>query len=130
MVAVARGEQLTSGERTELDRAIRAAEQASRAEFSVFIGHAGEEPRAHAQLLHGSLTAPARSILILVDPSAHALEVVTGSDVRRRVTDQQVELAILAMSSDFANDDLVGGLRRGLSMLAEAARPQRTLHAH
>ena len=130
MVAVARGEQLTSAERTELDRAIRAAEQASRAEFSVFIGHAGEEPRAHARLLHGSLTAPARSILILVDPSAHALEVVTGSDVRRRVTDQQVDLAILAMSSAFADGDLVDGLRRGLSMLAEAARPQRTLHAH
>lgn len=130
MVAVARGEQLTSAERTELDRAIRAAEQASRAEFSVFIGHAGEDPRAHARLLHGSLTAPARSILILVDPSAHALEVVTGSDVRRRVTDQQVDLAILAMSSAFADGDLVDGLRRGLSMLAEAARPQRTLHAH
>ena len=130
MVAVARGEQLTSAERTELDRAIRAAEQASRAEFSVFIGHAGEEPRAHARLLHGSLTAPARSVLILVDPSAHALEVVTGSDVRRRVTDQQVDLAILAMSSDFADGNLVGGLKRGLSMLAEAARPERTLHAH
>lgn len=130
MVAVARGEQLTSAERTELDRAIRAAEQASRAEFSVFIGHAGEEPRAHARLLHGSLAAPARSILILVDPSAHALEVVTGSDVRRRVTDQQVDLAILAMSTAFADGDLVDGLRRGLSMLAEAARPQRTLHAH
>ena len=122
--------ELSRGERTELDRAIRSAEQASRAEFSVFIGHAGADPRQHARLLHGSLTAPARSILVLVDPSARALEVVTGSDVRRRVSDQQVDLAILAMSSAFAEGDLVGGLRRGLSMLAEAARPQRTLHAH
>jgi uncharacterized membrane protein YgcG len=127
---VARGDQLTGSQRTDLDRAIRAAEQASRAEFSVFVGHAGPDPRAHALLLHGSLTAPARSILILVDPSARALEVVTGSDVRRQVTDQQVGLAILAMSSAFADGDLVDGLRRGLNMLAEAARPQRTLHAH
>jgi uncharacterized membrane protein YgcG len=125
---VAPGE-LTASERTELDRAIRSAEQASRAEFSIFIGRAGSDPRAHARLLHGSLTAPARSILILVDPSARALEVVTGSEVRRRVSDQQVDLAILAMSSAFADGDLVDGLRRGLSILAEAARPQRTLHA-
>jgi uncharacterized membrane protein YgcG len=125
---VAPGE-LTASERTELDRAIRSAEQASRAEFSIFIGRAGSDPRAHARLLHGSLTAPARSILLLVDPSARALEVVTGSEVRRRVSDQQVDLAILAMSSAFADGDLVDGLRRGLSILAEAARPQRTLHA-
>ncbi len=121
--------ELTASERTELDRAIRSAEQTSRAEFSVFIGRAGSDPRGHARLLHGSLTAPARSILILVDPSAHALEVVTGSEVRRRVSDQQVDLAILAMVSAFTDGDLVDGLRRGLSMLAEAARPQRTLHA-
>jgi uncharacterized membrane protein YgcG len=126
---VAPGE-LTASERTELDRAIRSAEQASRAEFSVFIGKAGTDPRAHARLLHSSLTAPARSVLILVDPAAHALEVVTGPDVRRRVSDQQVGLAILAMSSDFADGNLLSGLRRGLSMLAEAARPERTLHVH
>lgn len=128
MAAVVPGE-FTRSERSELDRAIRAAEQTSRSEFSVFIGHAGSDPRAHARLLHGSLTAPARSILLLVDPYSRAIEVVTGSDVRRRVSDQQVDLAILAMSSAFADGDLVGGLRRGLSMLAEAARPQRTLHA-
>lgn len=122
--------ELTASERTELDRAIRSAEQASRAEFSVFIGKAGTDPRAHARLLHSSLTAPARSVLILVDPAAHALEVVTGSGVRRRVSDQQVGLAILAMSSDFADGNLLSGLRRGLSMLAEAARPERTLHVH
>ena len=33
------------------------------------------------------------------------------------------------MQSDFAAGDLVGGLRRGIQMLAEHARAPQTLHA-
>ncbi len=50
--------------------------------------------------------------------------------VRERLSDQEVELAAVGMRSDFAAGDLIGGLRRGVAMLAEHARPrQRTLHA-
>ena len=51
-----------------LDETIRKAEQLSRVEFSVFVGHAEGEPRAFAESLHAALVAPARSILIMVDP--------------------------------------------------------------
>ena len=117
-----------SAERHEIDRTIRAAEQASRFEFSVFVGRSEGEPKAFAQRLHRSLVAPARSILILVDPVARALEVVTGVDVRRNLTDHEVELAVLAMQSDFAAGDLVGGIKRGVCMLADHARAPETLH--
>jgi uncharacterized membrane protein YgcG len=128
VVPVAAGEGFSSEERYEIDRAIRAAEQLSRFEFSVYVGAADGEPLAFARRLHGALVAPERSLLIMVDPSARALEVVTGSEVRRRLTDHQVELAALQMQSAFGADDLAGGLRRGISMLAEHARPQNTLH--
>ena len=75
------------------------------------------------------LDAPARSILVLVDPTQRLVEVVTGSHVRRTLSDNEVELAVAAMQSDFAADDLVGGLRRGIQMLAEHARAPQTLHA-
>ena len=119
----------SASERVALDETIRKAEQLSRVEFSVFVGHAEGEPRAYALSLHGSLVAPARSILILVDADARALEVVTGSHVRRTLRDQQVELAVAAMQSLFAEGDLVGGLRRGIQLLAEHARAPQTLHA-
>jgi hypothetical protein len=96
---------------------------------SVFVGHAEGEPRAFAVSLHRALAAPARSILVMVDPDARALEVVTGSEVRRTLRDPQVELAVAAMQSLFAAGDLVGGLRRGIQMLAEHARAPLTLHA-
>ena len=39
----------SAAERFEIDRAIRAAEQACRFEFSVFVGHADGEPREYAE---------------------------------------------------------------------------------
>ena len=122
-------QRFSASDRVALDETIRKAEQLSRVEFSVFVGHAEGDPRAFARSLHASLVAPARSILVLVDPAARVLEVVTGSEVRRTLRDQQVELAVVAMQSQFAEGDLVGGLRRGVQMLAEHARAPQTLHA-
>jgi uncharacterized membrane protein YgcG len=119
---------LSAGERTTLDVAIRQAEQLCRAEFSVFLGRSDGDPHAFATSLHNTLVAPSRSILIMVDPTARAIEVVTGAHVRLRLSDHQSELAIATMAACFREGDLVGGLRRGIHQLAEAARPQQTLH--
>ena len=123
------GELLSAAERASLDEAIRQAEQLCRMEFSVFVGNAEGDPRAFATSLHNSLVAPARSILIMVDPTQRVLEVVTGGYVRRSLSDKEVELTAIAMQTDFAAGDLVGGLRRGIHMLADHARAPRMLHA-
>jgi uncharacterized membrane protein YgcG len=126
---VAAGDPFSAAERAALDAAIRKAEQLSRAEFSVFVGKAEGDPRAFATRLHNSLVAPARSVLIMVDPTARAIEVVTGEFVRRTLSDSEVELAVIAMQTAFAEGDLVGGLRRGIALLADHARSPQTLHA-
>lgn len=128
MEPVAAGD-LSSRDRAELDRAIRAAEQSCRFEFSLFLGSVQGDSHDYAERLHAALVAPDRSVLVLVDRTARVLEVVTGTDVRRHLSDREVELSIFAMQSDFAAGDVVGGLKRGLAMLAEHARPQNTLHA-
>jgi hypothetical protein len=120
----------TATERAAIDKTIRAAEQVSRYEFSVFVGTAEGEPRPFAQRLHAALSTPERSILIMVDPVARHLEVVTGADVRRLLSDHEVALAVLEMRTEFAAGDVVRGLRRGISMLAMQARAPRTLHTH
>jgi hypothetical protein len=126
---VASGDGFSADQRYELDRAIRAAETVCRYEFSVYVGATEGEAGPFAQRLHASLVAPARSILIVVDPAARLLEIVTGSVVRRDLADEAVRLAAVAMESAFAEGDLVGGIKRGLSQLAEAARKPATLHA-
>jgi uncharacterized membrane protein YgcG len=127
---VASGEPLSETDRLALDKAIRVAEQACRFEFSVYVGPVeGEDTRAWATRLHNRLVVPARSVLVMVDPRRRVTEVVTGEEVRRHLTDAEVELAVLAMSSEFADGNLLAGLQRGIAMLAEHARPQNTLHA-
>lgn len=128
MAQVAAGE-FNSSERFQIEDAIRKAEQVSRFEFSVFVGNAEGDPRAFATQLHNSLVAPTRSILVMVDPDARSLEIVTGGTVRRYLTDAEVELTALQMQTTFAEGDLVGGLRRGIQMLADHARAPQTLHA-
>ncbi|CAI9408475.1 DUF5130 family protein [Nocardioides sp. T2.26MG-1] len=123
-----RAGEFSAAERFSIEEAIRSAEQVSRYEFSVFVGRAEGEPHEFASRLHAALVAPERSVLVLVDPAARALEIVTGSVVRRHLTDQEVELSAVQMQSSFAVGDLVGGLRRGLQMLADHARAPQTLH--
>ena len=125
---MASGEFFSSAQRAEIDRAIRAAETASRFEFSVYVGHCDGETRPFAERLHAALVSPDRSVLILVDPAARLLEVVTGAVVRRSLTDEQVALAVAGMESSFAGGDLVGGIKHGVGQLAEAARKPATLH--
>lgn len=119
---------LRDADRYEIDKAIRAAEQSSRYEFSVFVGRAEGTPRTFAERLHGAAVAPDRSVLVLVDPHARVIEVVTGADVRRVLDDHAVELAVLQMRSAFAEGDLVGGLVRGVAQLADHARAPQTRH--
>lgn len=126
---MARGDGFSDDQRYEIDRAIRAAETVSRFEFSVYVGTADAEPGPFAQRLHASLVAPARSVLIFVDPAARALEIVTGTVVRRVLSDDAVRLAAVAMESAFAAGDLVGGITRGVNQLADAARQPATLHS-
>lgn len=121
--------EFNSSERYRIDEAIRQAELVSRFEFSVFVGRVDGEPRAFATQLHNRLVAPPRSILILLDPAARVLEIVTGGEVRRNITDREVELVALNMQSMFAAGDLVGGLRRGIQELADHATAPLTLHA-
>jgi uncharacterized membrane protein YgcG len=121
--------EFSAAQRTSLDQTLRAAEQVSRWEFSVFVGASEGDPRRFAERLHGALSNPHRTLLVMVDPAARLVEVVTGSEVRRVLSDHEVALAVLEMRSEFSGGDLLRGLRRGVTMLAMSARAPRTLHA-
>jgi uncharacterized membrane protein YgcG len=125
---VAAGEAFTAAERHEIDKAIRDAETMCRYEFSVYVGAADQESRPFAERLHAALVAPARSVLVLVDPAARIVEIVTGAEARRVLDDAEVKLATLSMQTAFAAGDLVGGIKAGVLQLAEHARRPTLLH--
>ena len=122
------GDGFTPAQKQHIDKAIRDAETVCRYEFSVYVGRAEGPPRAFAERLHDALVAPTHSVLLMVDPTARAIEIVTGSEARRELEDHEVRLAVVEMQSQFALGDLVGGIVRGINMLAAYARKPRTLH--
>lgn len=122
------GDGFSASQRHEIDKAIRDAETMCRFEFSVYVGASEGETRPFAERLHAALTAPARSVLVMVDPAARIVEVVTGAEVRRDLRDEEVKLAVLGMQTAFAAGDLTGGIKRGVLQLADHARRPRMLH--
>jgi len=95
--------------------------------FRVYVGPM-DVGRASALAIHRDLPAPARSVLIAVDPDRRAIEVVTGALAQEQVEDQACRLASLTMASRFAIGDIAAGLRDGANVLAEHARAGRVLH--
>ena len=121
---------LDVGDRMRIERAVRNAESSSGLTFSVFLGISEEDPRGYAERLHSALDDPARSVLVLCDPTFRALEIVTGSEARRNLDDMECGLAAASMESSFTGGDIVGGLVVGIQQLGEASRAPRTLHAN
>ena len=126
---MAGGDAFTATQRHEIDKAIRDAETVCRCEFSVFVGRAEGESRPFAERLHERLVAPERSVLVMVDPGARMLEIVTGPQARRVLRDAEVGLAALTMRTAFANGDLVGGITQGIQQLAEHGRRPELRHS-
>ena len=122
------GDAFTAMQRQEIAKAVNDAERVSGRTFSVHVGPSEGDPRGFAERLHSSLTDPATSVLIHVDPHARSLEIITGSQVRRSLTNRQAALAAISMQTAFATGDLTRGLMAGLQQLAPLAKPEASLH--
>lgn len=122
------GEAIRDNDRRTIEEAVEAAERTSGYAFSVLVADSGEDPRAFARSQHARMADPDRSVLVMVDPRARELEIVTGQHVQRVLNDDQATLAAVAMQSWFAAGDLVDGLVHGLQQLGEHARAPELLH--
>lgn len=122
------GEPFGATERDDIEQAVKQAEKLSGLTFSVYVGHADLELRPFAERQHASLPEPEQTVLVVIDPAARMLEIVTGDLARRVLPDEDCRLAALAMASSFAEGDLVGGIRAGVLQLGEHARRPATLH--
>jgi hypothetical protein len=111
----------TTRQLLRLDEALRVADQQTGLTFSVYVGELEEPVREHAEKLHKQIEGAARSVLVAVSPNQRVLEIVTGSDARKRISDRDAKLAALSMAASFAGGDLAGGVLSGLDQLATHA---------
>ena len=118
---------ISPAQRVELERVVERARQICGFGFGVFIGPL-PEGRASAVEQHALLPDAPSAVLVAVDPSARMIEIVTGTATAASLDVRACEFAVLSMKSYFVNDDLVGGVREGVTLLAQNARHPRTLH--
>ena len=105
-----------------LDEALTMSSRETGLRFTLYIGDLGRTTRLRAEELH-SLSGgdPTESVLIAVSPGQKVVEVVTGAAAARRIPDRACALAVLSMTTTFANGDLVGGIVGGLRQLSDQA---------
>lgn len=119
--------ELSKADRNQVERVVQVARDICGYEFGVLVGDlpAGRES---AQSVHAGMDNPDSAVLVAIDSVRRTMDVVTGGRVRRNLDDQACEFALLALRSHLQVDDLVGGIRDCVMLLAEHARAPRTLH--
>jgi hypothetical protein len=118
-------------ELARLDEALTMASRETGLRFTLYIGDLGSRTRLRAEELHSlSGTDTLHSVLIAVSPGQKVVEVVTGAAAARRMPDRACALAVLSMTTTFANGDLVGGIVGGLRQLSDQAGHPAGLRTH
>lgn len=118
---------LSAAQRADLQRVVQQARTISGFGFGVFVGPLAAG-RASAIEQHALLPDPASAVLVAVDPAARSIEIVTGVNTMAALHARACEFAVLSMKSCFVNDDLVGGVREGVNLLAQHARHPRAMN--
>jgi len=112
----------THRQETDINRAIERAAAETGVRFSVYVGP-GADGADFGRRLHADFGPAAdHTVLIVVDPAARVVEIVTGERVRALVDDHASGLAVMSMATSFSVGDLAGGIRDGLNSLRERAR--------
>ena len=109
-------------ELARLDEALTMASRETGLRFTLYVGDLGKRTRLRAEELHASSGGdPAHSVLLALSPGQRVIEVVTGAAAARRMPDRACALAVLSMTTTFANGDLIGGIVGGLRQLSDQA---------
>jgi hypothetical protein len=111
----------TTRQLLRLDEALRISDQQTGLTFSVYIGELEVPTRAFAEKLHKQIRMADRAVLIALSPNQRRLEIVTGNEARKRISDRDAKLAGLSMAAAFAGGDLAGGVLAGIDQLASHA---------
>lgn len=112
----------TRSQLASLEDELTSATRRTGLHVSVYLGDLGDDTRGRAEELLDSLgDQGARAVLVAVSPGQRVVEVVTGSEARRHLTDRGCKLGVMSMVASFEQGDLAAGLVNGLRMLADQA---------
>jgi hypothetical protein len=105
-----------------LDDVLIEAERKTGLRFTAYLGALGNDTRATAEDLLTSLGAEAPvAVLLAVSPAQRVVEVVTGGEASRRISDRAARLAVMSVTAACGVGAVAEGLVNGLRILADQA---------
>jgi len=119
-VPVASGEPFSTAQLADVERAIELATQQSGLQYATYVGDL-PDGRVSAEEMLLAMPVPESSVLVAVDPNVRSVDVVTGREAQRWLTNDKCALAVLTMDSRFRVGDIAGGLHDGIVILGEQA---------
>ena len=113
---------LTRTELELLDDVLIEAERVTGLRFAAYVGSLGNDTRAGAESLLRSLDHEASmAVLLAVSPAQRVVEVVTGSEASRRISERAARLAVLSVVSSCGLGEVATGVTNGVRILADQA---------
>lgn len=105
-----------------LDDVLIEAERVTGLRFTAYLGDLGDDTRTTAETLLSSLGAEAPvAVLLAVSPGQRVVEVVTGGEASRRISDRAARLAVMTVTTACGQGEVANGLVNGLRILADQA---------
>lgn len=113
---------LTRSELELLDDVLIEAERKTGLRFTAYLGGLGTDTRSTAENLLTSLghEAPV-AVLLAVSPAQRVVEVVTGGEASRRISDRAARLAVMTVTAACGVGEVANGVVNGLRILADQA---------
>ncbi len=112
-----------------LDDVLIEAERVTGLRFTAYVGNLGSDTRGTAEsLLTGLGDEAPVAVLLAISPGQRVVEVVTGGEASRRISERAARLAVLSVVASAGDGDITGSLVNGLRILADQAGtlPERT----
>jgi hypothetical protein len=123
------GDTFTVDQRRSIDRAVRQVEADTGLAVCLRIGGVDTDARTTARTLLQRMPDPANAVVLVVDPGARELEIVTGSAARQRLSDADCLAVAESMRTTFVAGDLPGGIMNGVQRLGDAVHRPESLPA-
>jgi hypothetical protein len=106
-----------------LDDALKYGSRAAKARFAVYVGDLGGDTAATARETLAKVPTPDNAVLLAVSPNQRAIEVVYGSQVKRRGIEEAAPLGVSAAAASFKEGNLMDGLISAVRVLSAGVSP-------
>ncbi|WP_066904700.1 DUF5130 family protein [Millisia brevis] len=103
-----------------LDETLSAAIRSTNIRFTAYVGDIGTEGARGLKDIFAAAPSADESVLIAVSPNAHTVDVVAGSAVSDRATEEVCKLGVTAAVSEFRAGNLVDGIVSAIRVMSAA----------